>query len=102
MRQLITGMVAAAAVLTVNAAPASACGGFGLFSSCSPCGASYVSSCGGFWGGFGDWGGHRGVSPPGGRGGVLGGGGVGGGGGPPTRGGGVFAPIFLYKNTPPT
>jgi hypothetical protein len=43
MRQLISGLVAAAAVMTVSAAPASACGGLGLFSSCSPCGQ--VSPC---------------------------------------------------------
>jgi hypothetical protein len=34
MRQLITGMVAAFAVVTASAAPAMACG---LFDSCSPC-----------------------------------------------------------------
>src|SRR3981081_4012026 len=45
MRQLISGLVAAAAVMTVSAAPASACGGLGLFSSCSPCGQAYVSPC---------------------------------------------------------
>src|ERR1700704_2557484 len=44
MRQLISGLVAAAAVMTVSAAPASACG-LGLFSSCSPCGQAYVSPC---------------------------------------------------------
>src|ERR1043165_391942 len=65
MRQLITGMVAAAAVMTVSAAPASACGGLGLFSSCSPCGGallasscspcggSYFNSCGGYGAGYG-------------------------------------------------
>src|ERR1051325_9966533 len=75
MRQLITGMVAAAAVMTVSAAPASACGGLGLFSSCSPCGgallasscspcgASYVSSCGGYGAGYG-YGGHNGGYAP--------------------------------------
>ena len=43
MRQMISGLVAAAAVMTVSAAPAMACGG-GLFaSSCSPCGQ--VSPC---------------------------------------------------------
>jgi hypothetical protein len=43
MRQLITGLVAAAAVMTASAVPAMACGG-GLFqSSCSPCG--YVDPC---------------------------------------------------------
>jgi hypothetical protein len=45
MRTMISGLVAAAAVMTVNAAPASACGGLGLFSSCSPCGQAYVSPC---------------------------------------------------------
>jgi hypothetical protein len=45
MRQMISGLVAAAAVMTVSAAPAMACGG-GLFaSSCSPCGQAYVSPC---------------------------------------------------------
>src|ERR1043166_6601905 len=65
MRQLITGMVAAAAVMTVSAAPASACGGLGLFSSCSPCGGallasscspcgvSHVSPCGVYGAGYG-------------------------------------------------
>lgn len=52
MRQMIYGLVAAAAVVTVTAAPASACGGRGLFSSCSPCGG-YVSTCGGGYGGYG-------------------------------------------------
>jgi len=46
MRQLMSGLVAAAAVVTVSAAPALACGG-GLFTSCSPCGQqAYVSPCG--------------------------------------------------------
>jgi hypothetical protein len=45
MRQLISGVFAAAAVMTVSAAPASACGGLSLFSSCSPCGQAYVSPC---------------------------------------------------------
>ena len=45
MRQMISGLVAAAAVMTVSAAPASACGGLGLFNSCSPCGQAYVSPC---------------------------------------------------------
>jgi hypothetical protein len=54
MRQMISGLVAAAAVMTVSAAPASACGGLGLFSSCSPCGGSlFTSSCGGYGGGYG-------------------------------------------------
>ena len=38
MRQMISGLVAAVAVMTVGAVPAMACGG-GLFQgSCSPCG----------------------------------------------------------------
>jgi hypothetical protein len=45
MRQTISGLVAAVAVVTASAAPALACGG-GLFgSSCSPCGTGYVSPC---------------------------------------------------------
>ncbi|WP_420133655.1 hypothetical protein [Rhodopseudomonas sp.] len=45
MRQMISGLVAAVAVVTVSAAPALACGG-GLFAAdgCAPCGA--VSACG--------------------------------------------------------
>ena len=43
MRQTISGLVAAVAVMTVSAVPAMACGG-GLFqSSCSPC--AYVEPC---------------------------------------------------------
>jgi hypothetical protein len=54
MRQMISGLVAAAAVMTVSATPASACGGLGLFNSCSPCGGSlFTSSCGGYGGGYG-------------------------------------------------
>ena len=46
MRQTISGLVAAIAVMTVSAAPAMACGGGGLFgSSCSPCGQGYASPC---------------------------------------------------------
>jgi hypothetical protein len=46
MRQTISGLVAAIAVVTASAAPAMACGGGGLFeSSCSPCGQAYVSPC---------------------------------------------------------
>jgi hypothetical protein len=41
MRQVISGVVAAAAVMVVGAAPAMACG----FSSCSPCASAYVSPC---------------------------------------------------------
>jgi hypothetical protein len=64
MRTLVSGLIAAAAALTVSAAPASACGGLGLFSSCSPCGGSLFTSscspcgasygsCGGYGGGYG-------------------------------------------------
>jgi hypothetical protein len=45
MRQMISGLVAAIAVVTASAVPAMACGD-GLFgSSCSPCGQAYVSPC---------------------------------------------------------
>ena len=45
MRQTISGLVAAVAVMTASAVPAMACGG-GLFdSSCSPCGQAYGSPC---------------------------------------------------------
>jgi len=44
MRQTISGLVAAFAVVTASAAPALACGG-GLFSGCSPCGQAYVEPC---------------------------------------------------------
>jgi hypothetical protein len=44
MRQTISGLVAAIAVVTASAVPAMACGG-GLFGSCSPCGQAYVSPC---------------------------------------------------------
>ena len=45
MRQTISGLIAAIAVMTVSAAPAMACGG-GLFQgSCSPCGQTYVQPC---------------------------------------------------------
>jgi hypothetical protein len=40
MRQIVSGLVAAVAVVMVSAAPALACGG-GLFGSCSPCGQTY-------------------------------------------------------------
>lgn len=44
MRQTISGLIAAIAVVTASAAPALACGG--LFqSTCSPCGQTYVSPC---------------------------------------------------------
>jgi hypothetical protein len=49
MRQTISGLVAAIAVLTVSAVPALACGGLfqsGLFQGgCSPCGQAYVEPC---------------------------------------------------------
>ena len=44
MRQTISGLVAALAVMTAGAAPAMACGG-GLFQGCSPCGQAYVEPC---------------------------------------------------------
>ena len=45
MRQTISGLIAAIAVMTVSAAPALACGG-GLFQgACSPCGGAYVGPC---------------------------------------------------------
>lgn len=45
MRQTISGLVTAIALVTAGAAPALACGG-GLFeSSCSPCGQAFVSPC---------------------------------------------------------
>ena len=43
MRQTISGLVAAIAVVTASAAPALACGG--PFGACSPCGAGYVGPC---------------------------------------------------------
>ena len=41
MRQMISGLIAAAAVMVAGAAPAMACG----FGGCSPCGVGYVSPC---------------------------------------------------------
>ena len=41
MRQMISGLVAAVAVMAAGAAPASACG----YTSCSPCATGYVSPC---------------------------------------------------------
>jgi hypothetical protein len=41
MRQTISGLVAAVAVMTAGAAPALACG----FTSCSPCAQGYASPC---------------------------------------------------------
>ena len=60
MRQMISGLVAAAALVAASAAPAMACGGGGLFTSgCAPCQA-YVSPCaqsyagaGYYYGGYG-------------------------------------------------
>jgi hypothetical protein len=53
MRQTISGLLAAIALVTATAAPALACGG-GLFTgSCAPCGQAYVSPCSqGYDGGF--------------------------------------------------
>ena len=48
MRQTISGLLAAIAVVTVGAAPALACGGEPYQGSCSPCGQSYASPCGGW------------------------------------------------------
>jgi hypothetical protein len=46
MRQTITGLVAAIAVVAASAAPALACGGDGLFQGgCLPCGQVYLSPC---------------------------------------------------------
>jgi hypothetical protein len=45
MRQTVSGLVAAIALVAASAAPAMACGG-GLFQGgCSPCGQAYVSPC---------------------------------------------------------
>ena len=44
MRQTISGLVAALALVTASAAPAMACGG-GWFESCSPCVQAYGSPC---------------------------------------------------------
>ena len=44
MRQTISGLAAAFAVMFAGAAPAMACGG-GLFQGCSPCGQAYVEPC---------------------------------------------------------
>src|SRR3954462_10268127 len=68
MRQTISGLVAAIAVVSVSAAPAMACGG-GLFGgSCgSPCGGqAYVSPCGGYGygGGYGYAGGYEQLPEP--------------------------------------
>ena len=62
MRTFVAGLITAAAVMTVGATSASACGGglLGSFGSgCSPCGgAAYVSPCGG-GGYFGSYGGYN-------------------------------------------
>lgn len=52
MRQTITGLVAAVAVVTLGAAPAMACGGGGLFTSSyvSPCSQSYYGGHHGYAG----------------------------------------------------
>ncbi len=67
MRHLISGFVAAAAFVTVTAAPASACGGRGFITSCSPCGG-YVSTCGGGYASYGYGGGYSGYGYGGGAG----------------------------------
>jgi hypothetical protein len=45
MRQMISGLVAAIAVVAAGAAPAMACGGGWFQGGCSPCGQSFVSPC---------------------------------------------------------
>jgi hypothetical protein len=45
MRQTISGLVAALAVVTASAAPAMACGGGWFGSACLPCGQAYGSPC---------------------------------------------------------
>jgi hypothetical protein len=45
MRQTISGVLTAIAVVTAGAAPAIACGGGVFQGSCSPCGQTYVSPC---------------------------------------------------------
>ncbi len=44
MRQTISGLLAAVAVVSASAAPAMACGG-GFFQGCSTCGQAYVEPC---------------------------------------------------------
>jgi hypothetical protein len=57
MRNLISRLMVAAALVAGSAAPAMACGG--LFNSgCSPCGQAYVSPCAGAGYGYGYGGGH--------------------------------------------
>src|SRR4051812_29598685 len=109
MRQLITGIVAAAAVMTVSAAPAAACGG--LFSSCSPCGGALLASscspcgvsyspCGGYGAGYG-YGGYSGAYAAGVAGyGYGGGGGCGGCGSYETLP--VLSPQYYHVNQGPT
>ena len=65
MRNMISRMMVAAALLAASAAPAMACGG--LFNSgCSPCGQAYVSPCAGagygYGGGYGGGYGYGGVA----------------------------------------
>jgi hypothetical protein len=56
MRQMISGLIGAAALVAAGAAPAIACGGGGLFTSgCSPCQA-YASPCGQSYGSAYDYG----------------------------------------------
>ena len=53
MRNVISKLVAAVALMAASAAPAMACGGL-LGDGCSPCSPSYVGSCGaGYAGGYG-------------------------------------------------
>lgn len=49
MRQMLSGLIAAVAVVGLGAAPAMACGGV-VAAGCSPCGQAWVSPCGqGAW-----------------------------------------------------
>jgi hypothetical protein len=62
MRQAISGLVAAIAVVTAGAAPVMACGG-GLFAgSCAPCGQGYVSPCSQGYAGGHDYSAYHGVA----------------------------------------
>ena len=45
MRQTISGLLAALAVVTATAAPAVACGGGPFGGSCAPCGQAYATPC---------------------------------------------------------
>src|SRR4051794_15073291 len=64
MRQMISGLVAAAAVMFAATAPAAACG----FDPCQPVAPVYSgcnTGCGGYWGGYGDgYGAHERLSQP--------------------------------------